>query len=134
VQAPTKRAEAVTSTLIQIRPGRRSNINPMEMDLTMASHITARPDRAIYLEPSPFGSDGGTMIGRHPRDIAINELRALPTPQSPLKAIRARCMDCCGETPPKSGSVLRCFAPFGHTAWASGPTMPGAASPNSRRA
>jgi hypothetical protein len=53
-------------------------------------------DRAKYLEPSPFETDGGELIGKYPRLISAPDLRALGHPASPIKAIRAKCVDCCG--------------------------------------
>lgn len=67
----------------------------------MTSHIYASPalpatNRAIYLEPSPYEADGGHSVGRDPRHIPLAELRQLQHPESPIKAIRAKCIDCSG--------------------------------------
>jgi hypothetical protein len=59
------------------------------------------------LEPSPYESDGGNLIGRDPRSLSIAELGALGGPTSPIKAIRARCIDCCGGQP---SEVRKCAA------------------------
>lgn len=71
----------------------------------------ARPaiDRSIYLQPSPYDSDGGNLIGRHPREVPIDLLRKLPAPKSPLKALRAKCIDCSGGN---SAEVRKCTAVF----------------------
>lgn len=47
-----------------------------------------------YLEPSPFNADGGELIGRRPAEMPIEALRNLGHPQSPMKAIQAKCLDC----------------------------------------
>jgi hypothetical protein len=44
--------------------------------------------REIYLEPSPIKAD------RLPGSIELRDLRALGHPESPIKAIRAKCLDC----------------------------------------
>jgi len=50
-----------------------------------------------FLEPSPFADDGGEFIGKDPRNIPISDLRMLGHPESPIKAIRANCLDCAGS-------------------------------------
>ena len=49
-----------------------------------------------FLEPSPYGSDGGHIIGKTPRRIPTEDLRDLGHPTSPMKAIRANCLQCVG--------------------------------------
>lgn len=58
----------------------------------------ARPaiDRAIFLEPSPYEADGGHLVGRDPRQIPMADIRQLQHPESPIKSIRAKCIDCSG--------------------------------------
>jgi hypothetical protein len=51
---------------------------------------------SIYLEPSPYLADGGHKVGIVPAKIARDDLRALGHPESPIKAIRAKCVDCSG--------------------------------------
>lgn len=53
-------------------------------------------DRGYFLEPSPYEADGGHLIGRDPRQIPLAEIRQLQHPESPIKAIRAKCIDCSG--------------------------------------
>lgn len=55
-----------------------------------------RPDRSKYLAPSPVASDHGVEVGITPSEIAVEDLRALGHPESPIKAIRAKCVDCSG--------------------------------------
>jgi hypothetical protein len=50
--------------------------------------------REIYLEPSPIKADNGMEVGRLPGSIELRDLRALGHPESPIKAIRAKCLDC----------------------------------------
>jgi hypothetical protein len=51
-----------------------------------------RRDRAPGLEEG----DDGWMIGRDPRRMSQDDLRALGhEPMSPLRALRLRCLDCC---------------------------------------
>lgn len=55
-----------------------------------------RPPRGDYLEPSPYDSDGGNLIGVSPALLSKSDLLALGHPTSPIKSIRAKCLDCCG--------------------------------------
>ena len=54
-----------------------------------------RPDRSKLLETSPLKSDGGELVGRDPRTLSRDELAQFEG-LAPIKAIRARCLDCCG--------------------------------------
>lgn len=49
------------------------------------------------LAPSPYEADGGNLIGRDPKSLTAAEWEAsgLPLPVG-FKAIRAKCVDCCG--------------------------------------
>ena len=49
-----------------------------------------------FLVPSPIREDGGHQIGRLPQEIPIDVLRTLHVPENPVKAIRAKCIDCSG--------------------------------------
>lgn len=49
---------------------------------------------ARFLERSPFASDEGQAIGRVPRKVKKTDLERLGHPPSPIKAIRAKCLDC----------------------------------------
>lgn len=60
-----------------------------------------------YLMVSPYESDGGEKIGRVPRDISLEALRALGGPDTRSKAIRAKCIDCSGGSPTE---VRKCVA------------------------
>jgi len=53
-------------------------------------------DLEAYLEPSPAMADGGKKVGKLPGFLSRNVLRDLGHPESPLKAIRAKCVDCSG--------------------------------------
>jgi len=64
-------------------------------------------ERAPYLQPSPYAADGGEIIGKVPRSISADALRALGHPESPIKAIRAKCLDCCGGS---EAEVRKCTA------------------------
>ena len=82
----------------------------------MAEAITAPTagaiDRSRFLETSGFDSDGGHLIGRHPRDVNLSDLRALPAPQSPMKAIRAWCVDCSGGQPSETRKCVAVKCPL----------------------
>ena len=59
------------------------------------------------LEISPFQADKGELIGKHPGDVPSRILSLKFRSQNPLKAIRARCLDCCCYQP---SEVRKCTA------------------------
>lgn len=54
------------------------------------------PSRSPYLAPSHIEADRGEIIGVSPDRISRADILALGHPKSPIKAIRANCLDCCG--------------------------------------
>jgi hypothetical protein len=50
----------------------------------------------IYLEVATGGEAKGQKVGKTPRSIKRDDLRLLGHPESPIKAIRAKCVDCSG--------------------------------------
>ncbi len=73
-----------------------------------------------FLEVSRYADDGGNLVGRDPRVIPAAELRELrvfdhtnphdnyqPVVESPIKAIRAKCIDCSGGN---MAEVRKCVA------------------------
>lgn len=52
-------------------------------------------DQNPLLEISPIAIDSGELIGRNPKDMSPEILREKFSAQNPLKALRARCLDCC---------------------------------------
>ena len=48
------------------------------------------------LEPSPYEVDEGNLIGRDPRVVTAEEYKSAGVvPRRVIKAIRAKCLDCC---------------------------------------
>ena len=47
------------------------------------------------LVKSPYSEDGGNLIGVDPRKVALGDFPANSRGKSPIKAIRAKCIDCC---------------------------------------
>ena len=68
------------------------------MDGIVKNHrsLRGKKDLDTYLAPSPYQDDRGEKIGRVPQEISVAALQALGGPQSPIKAIRAKCIDCSG--------------------------------------
>jgi hypothetical protein len=64
-------------------------------------------ERRQFLEISPFQSDEGELIGKHPSDVPSEILSLKFRAQNPLKAIRERCLDCCCGN---SSEVRKCTA------------------------
>lgn len=59
-------------------------------------------------EKSPYGVDGGQIIGRDPRQIDLNEFQQAGIAGHPLlDVIRAKCLDCCVE---QADEVRKCVA------------------------
>jgi hypothetical protein len=57
---------------------------------------------------SPSDADGGRMIGRDPRDLTPDDFEQAGVLLRPvMEAIRAKCLDCCGNLP---GEVRKCPA------------------------
>jgi hypothetical protein len=64
-------------------------------------------DREKYLQISPYDGDEGEKVGLHPRSVPASDLLALGHPISPIKAIRAKCLDCVGQN---ASEVRKCTA------------------------
>ena len=62
---------------------------------------------ADYLESSPYDADGGKKVGKLPASVSLGNLKALEHPESPIRAIRAKCLDCCGAA---ASEVRKCVA------------------------
>jgi hypothetical protein len=64
--------------------------------------------RAVLLEPSPWSTDGGELIGRDPRKIPAGDFSTAGLEGHPLlTVIKAKCIDCCGE---QADEVRKCVA------------------------
>ncbi len=63
------------------------------------------PSQSPYLAPSHIEADRGEIIGLCPSRISRADILALGHPTSPIKAIRANCLDCCGGS---EGEVRKC--------------------------
>ena len=59
--------------------------------------------RQLSVEPG----GGGELIGKHPREVPLPILSHWHREENPLKAIRARCLDCCCGSGPE---VRKCTA------------------------
>jgi hypothetical protein len=57
------------------------------------------------LQSSPYAEDRGNLIGRDPRKLSLDAI-SVP-PMLAAQAIRAKCLDCCGDQP---GEVRKCVA------------------------
>ena len=59
------------------------------------------------LEISPYQADGGELIGKAPAEVPSEILSRYYRETNPLKAIRARCLDCCCGN---ASEVRKCVA------------------------
>jgi hypothetical protein len=64
-------------------------------------------DRRDFLEISPFQTDEGELIGKHPIEVPSDILGLKFRAQNPLKAIREKCLDCCCNN---AAEVHKCVA------------------------
>jgi hypothetical protein len=64
-------------------------------------------DRDTYLETSAAKADAGFKVGKLPGSIDLRDLRALGHPESPIKAIRSKCLDCSAGN---DAEVRKCVA------------------------
>ena len=48
-----------------------------------------------FLEISPYQTDEGELIGKHPGDVPSEILSLKFRAQNPLNATREKCLDCC---------------------------------------
>ena len=51
--------------------------------------------RKNLLEISPHQIDDGHLVGKLPKEVPLEILQQKFSTQSPLKALRARCLECC---------------------------------------
>ncbi len=59
------------------------------------------------LEISGHEADGGELVGRRPSEVSSEILSGYYAEKNPLRALRARCLDCCcGST----SEVRKCVA------------------------
>jgi len=63
--------------------------------------------RDDLLEPSPHEADGDFLVGKHPADVPSEILARYYREKNPVKAIRARCLDCCCG---QASEVRKCVA------------------------
>jgi hypothetical protein len=81
-----------------------AKLRPVE-EWTRAERDAAR---VTLLEKSPYGVDGGELVGRDPRSIPAGEFqRAGIDGVAILAVVRAKCLDCCGYQPEE---VRKCVA------------------------
>jgi hypothetical protein len=64
-------------------------------------------DRTPFLEVSPYEADGGQKVGKLPGSVSVNHLRLLGHPESPIRAIRSKCLDCSGGA---ASEIRKCVA------------------------
>lgn len=62
----------------------------MSTTTTIPAAATASP----FLHVSLIPADAGEIIAKSPAEISLADLRTLGHPESPIKAIRAKCRDC----------------------------------------
>jgi hypothetical protein len=75
----------------------------------MDAVVRSRGERARenLLEPCPYKRDGSNLVGKMPSEVPPEILSHYHGEKNPLKAIRARCLDCCCDLP---GEVRKCVA------------------------
>ena len=69
--------------------------------------IARKADAQDLLEISPFQSNEGEPIGKHPSNVPSEILSLKFRAQKPLKALREKCIDCCCGN---AAEVRKCVA------------------------
>jgi hypothetical protein len=64
-------------------------------------------ERRELLEISPYQADEDELIGKDPRGLSFDFLSLKFRAQTPLKAIREKCLDCCCGS---AAEVRKCVA------------------------
>ena len=95
---------ATVQTSIQIDPTSKLEVTQMKNlyrpDPTKANKTRGgagypASSQSPYLAPSHIEADREEIIGISPSRIPLSDILALGHPTSPIKAIRAKCLDCC---------------------------------------
>src|SRR5262245_38843326 len=73
----------------------------------MTTFEVSLSDGKELLESSPFSGDEGELVGKDPRGVSGEILALYYREKNPLKAIRARCLDCCCG---QSSEVRKCVS------------------------
>jgi len=60
-----------------------------------------------FLTKSPYSTDKGELIGRHPEDIPSEDFIGLHSKKNPYKVMRDKCMDCVGQ---QESEVRKCVS------------------------
>ena len=90
----------------QARTGR--GLNSEDDRRQLVSNQTCEATQASdLLEISPYQADGGELIGKAPAEVPSEILSRYYRETNPLKAIRARCLDCCCGN---ASEVRKCVA------------------------
>jgi hypothetical protein len=71
------------------------NSNPEAENFDGPNDPAERMRRGWFIEKLAFKADEGELIGKHPSDVPSEILSLKFRAQNPLKAIRAKCLDCC---------------------------------------
>ena len=96
------------------RVGEKQGKKATVRSTSRSSRKVRKPGVSSYLETSPYTVDAGEKIGKIPTKISKVALKALQAPSTPIKAIRARCLDCSGG---QHSEVRKCVA-FDCPSWA----------------
>jgi hypothetical protein len=64
-------------------------------------------EKREFLEISPYETDEGELIGKHPNEVPSQTLSLNFRAQNPSKAIREKCLDCCCAN---AAEVRKCVA------------------------
>jgi hypothetical protein len=87
--------------------GRRTEEQENDQELSSLTPRSVPQACDVLLEISPFESDGGERVGKTPTDVPSEILSLYYREKNPLKAIRARCLDCCCGSP---SEVRKCVS------------------------
>ena len=81
--------------------------NQTAIKVRKREHNSAPDISQALLETSASHADGGHRVGKDPRDVPFKILSLYYREKNPLKALRARCLDCCSEC---ASEVRKCVS------------------------
>ena len=81
--------------------------NQTAITIRNPEHSPAPDISQALLEISASHADGGHRVGKDPRDVPFKILSLYHREKNPLKALRARCLDCCSDC---ASEVRKCVS------------------------
>ena len=85
--------------------------------INLSAEVESSMGNSPYLEVVSEGDAKGQNLGRLPRSIKLQDLRLLGHPETPIKAIRAKCIECSAAAWPRPVCAISRIARAGPSGW-----------------